>query len=140
MRPSPLTRAVGLILTGFLAGVIIMSLSRNTAAPRGSTADDAAGAVYRELAPEYEWIARTGVWDVLVEKSPEGRSIALGQRSPEQGAHIRVVVRDDWSALYVMTFKSGDPVWQGRLMDVGNDGTVEVADLSYGHCEAFSPP
>ncbi len=135
MRPSSLTQSLGLVLAGFLLGIIVASLNRSPAVWEAAPVDGREDGAYRESSPDYRIVAQTGVWDVLVENSQEGRSVALGQNGL-----VRVVVRDDKSALYVMTYKAGDPVWQGRLMDVGNDGIVEVADLSYGHCEAFSPP
>lgn len=123
------------MLAGFLLGVIVASLNRNPAVLETASYDTRRDTDYQESSPDYRIVAQTGVWDVLAENSQEGRSVALGQNG-----FLRVVVHDDKSALYVMTYKEGDPVWQGRLMDVGNDGIVEVADLSYGHCEAFSPP
>ena len=141
MPPSTLTRSFGLVLAGFLLGVIVTGLNRNAGSgnavsqTQGRGQGQVQGGTYQHSEINYQVVAQTGVWDILVEPSREGRSVALGQNGL-----VRVVVRDDQSALYVMTYKEDDPVWQGRLMDVGNDGSIEVADLSYGHCEAFSPP
>ncbi len=134
MRPSSLTQSIGLVLAGFLVGVIVTSMNRNPNTFQPASTDNRQGQDSPEYASSYRTVAQTGVWDVLVDNSGEGRSVARGQNGS-----LRVIVRDDKSALYVMTYKEGDPVWQGRLMDVGNDGIVEVADLSYGHCEAFTP-
>ncbi len=123
------------MLAGFILGVIVAGQGRSPKSTGEKVNNTGAGNEYAESASGYRQVAQSAVWDVFVEDTAEGRSIALGQQG-----QVRVVVRDDKSALYVMTYKPGDPVWQGRLMDVGNNGVVEVADLSYGHCEAFSPP
>ncbi len=132
MRPSTSMQSLGLVLAGFVIGIIVANLGRAGDAPGATVSGQKTNSSYPE---NYNVVAQTGVWDVLTRSLEDGRSVALGQNG-----FVRVVVRDDESALYVMTYKPGDDVWQGRLMDVGNDGTVEVADISYGHCEAFSPP
>ena len=132
MRPSTSMQSLGLVLAGFVIGIIVANLGLAGGTPGSDTPGQKTNPSYPG---SYMVVARTGVWDVLTRRSEDGRSVALGQNG-----FVRVVVRDDESALYVMTYKPGDDVWQGRLMDVGNDGTVEVADISYGHCEAFSPP
>ena len=125
-------QSVGLVLAGFLIGVIVSNFGRGTDTPvTGTQWQNSRTAAYPS---EYTVVSQTEVWDVLAGNSGDGRTIALGQEG-----FVRVVVQDDQSALYILTYKPGDDVWQGRLMDVGNDGTVEVADLSYGHCEAFTP-
>ncbi len=129
-----MTRSLGLVLAGFILGTIVSNLNAGVENPGEPAVAPKPAGEYAQLASDYRKVAATAVWDVFVEDTADGRGIALGQ-----DGLVRVEVRDDQSALYVMTYKAGDPVWQGRLMDVGNDGIVEVADLSYGHCEAFSP-
>ncbi len=131
MRPTNSMQALGLVLAGFVVGIIVSNLGlgedRSAMTPSGSKS-----VTYPE---PYSVVAKTRVWDVLNDSSQAGHTVALGQNG-----FVRVVVQDDKSALYVTTYKPDDDVWQGRLMDVGNDGTIEVADISYGHCEAFAPP
>lgn len=79
----------------------------------------------------FEPIAKTAHWDVLTSVNSSGREVALGQR----GA-VRVVVVDDGLSLYVLTYKNKDSrLYDGRLMDIGNDGTIEVANITGGQCE-----
>jgi hypothetical protein len=79
----------------------------------------------------FESIAKTAHWDVLTPVNSSGREVALGQR----GA-VRVVVLDDGPSLYVLTYKNKDSrLYDGRLMDIGNDGTIEVANITGGQCE-----
>lgn len=76
-------------------------------------------------------IAKTAHWDVLTPVNSSGREVALGQH----GA-VRVVVLDDGPSLYVLTYKNKDSrLYDGRLMDIGNDGTIEVANITGGQCE-----
>lgn len=126
-------QSIGLLSLGFLLGIIVSGLRPTAEAPRhGSRASgEIAGQVY-SFPRDYRLVSRVGVWDVLASDIPG--EIALGQ-----AGQVRVNVLDDVSALYVHTWRDGQTVWDGRLMDVGNDGTVEVADLSFGHCEAFEP-
>lgn len=134
MQPGYLLRASGLVLAGFLSGIIVAGLNQGTA-----LIAEEAQPLRSGVTPDYaataglEPVATTKAWDVLLDRKSEGRRIALAQNG-----QIRVVIHDDRSALHVFTYKSGDPVWQGRLMDVGNDGTIEVADISFGHCESFN--
>lgn len=124
-------QSLGLVLAGFLIGIIVTNLDLGTKSDSSIAKSPSrlGGSEYGE----YQRVAKTAVWDVLTEATGEGRSIVLAQNG-----YARVVVIDDKTALHVMTYKSDDPVWQGRLMDVGNDGTVEVADISFGRCEAFN--
>ncbi len=80
---------------------------------------------------EYESIAKTAHWDVLTSMSSSGRGIALGQHGS-----VRVTVLDDGPSLYVLTYKNkGSRLYEGRLIDIGNDGTIEVANITGGQCE-----
>ena len=45
---------------------------------------------------------------------------------------------DDARTFYVMTHKHGAPHWEARLVDVGNDGSVEIANITGLSCEKFS--
>ncbi len=78
---------------------------------------------------EFRTIAKTDHWDVLVKTDSTGRDVSLGQNG-----QVRVTVLDDGPSLYVLTFKEGQDKWEGRLMDMGNDGTVEVANLTGREC------
>ncbi|MFK8031666.1 MAG: hypothetical protein AB8G18_15625 [Gammaproteobacteria bacterium] len=123
-------QSLGLVLAGFLVGIIVTNINR--VFPSAGPGESKQSGRVAEYSGDYQLLAQTAVWDVFAQTTTKGRSIVLGQKGL-----ARVVVTDDQSALYVMTYKAGDPVWQGRLMDVGNDGTVEVADISFGRCEAF---
>lgn len=128
VRPGNLLQAFGLLVTGFILGIMVAGLNRGAVTPAPSEYAHSTDYPGQE---NLQVIGVTDAWDILADKT-HGKRIALGQNGV-----IRVVVQDDTSALYVMTYKQGEPLWQGRLMDVGNDGTVEVADLTAGHCEAF---
>ena len=80
---------------------------------------------------EYKVVASTGYWDVLVPEGGSGRSVSLGQEGM-----VRVSVLDDGPSLYVLTYKKGKALWEGRLIDIGNDGTIEVANISGKQCES----
>ena len=79
---------------------------------------------------EYETIASTEYWDILTGKGLSGRDIALGQNG-----FVKVVILDDGHTLYVLTYKKDKLLWEGRLVDLGNDGTVEIANISGKQCE-----
>ncbi|MEM7083567.1 MAG: hypothetical protein AAF465_12615 [Pseudomonadota bacterium] len=116
-------QSLALVLTGFLLGVIV-------AGARAPTVDVESKSIARY--PHHTLLAHTPVWDILLDDRHPESGIALAQAGV-----IRIRVIDDVSSLHVMTYKFDDAVWQGRLLDVGNDGSVEVADITNGHCEAF---
>ena len=79
----------------------------------------------------FELLTKTAHWDVLTPTKSNGRGVALGQN----GA-VRVVVFDDGPSLYVLTYKDKNSrIYDGRLMDIGNDGTIEVANITGKQCE-----
>lgn len=79
----------------------------------------------------FEVIAKTLHWDILTPVHSNGREVALGQR----GA-VRVIVLDDGPSLYALTYKSKDSrLYEGRLIDIGNDGTIEVANITGKQCD-----
>ena len=98
-RPSSWTQSLGLVLAGFLVGIIVENINRSTSSPDRPAVAGVDQDVYSEAAGSYRKIAQTGVWDVLIDSSAQGRGVALGQ-----GGEIRVIVIDDKSALYVMTY------------------------------------
>ena len=79
----------------------------------------------------YSLLAKTAYWDILLPVGSNGRGVALGQKGL-----VRVTVLDDGPSLYVLTYKDKESgVFEGRLIDIGNDGTIEVADITGGQCE-----
>ncbi len=111
-------------LIGVVGTYVALSFSRNSEYNYEQTSLEGQKTIF-------EPIAKTVHWDVLTPANSSGREVALGQR----GA-VRVVVLDDGPSLYVLTYKNKDSrLYDGRLMDIGNDGTIEVANITGGQCE-----
>ncbi len=78
---------------------------------------------------EYRVIGSTKKWDLLEPENSEGETVSLGKNGK-----VKVTVIDNESVLYVLTWKEGNPIYEGRLIDFGNDGTIEVANITGGQC------
>ena len=78
---------------------------------------------------EYKVIGSTTKWDLLEPKDGEGETVSLGNNGK-----VKVTVIDNETVLYVLTWKEGNPIYEGRLIDFGNDGTIEVANITGGQC------
>ena len=79
----------------------------------------------------YSLLAKTAYWDILIPVGSKGRGVSLGQKGV-----VRATILDDGPSLYVLTYKDKESrVFEGRLMDIGNDGTIEVANITGGQCE-----
>ena len=80
---------------------------------------------------KYSLLAKTDYWDILIPVGSKGRGVALGQKGV-----VRATILDDGPSLYVLTYKNKESrTFEGRLIDIGNDGTIEVANISGGQCE-----
>ena len=142
MRSTSWGKGLGLVSFGFLCGIIVSSLNISAIKPPdfkvADTKPTASDIDYKQqnLAGDsvaYSVLSSTKHWDVLVPRETDGKTIALGKNG-----EVRVLVIDDIHALHVLTHYDGSRLWEGRLIDLGHDGTVEVADISGGHCENFS--
>lgn len=79
----------------------------------------------------YSLLAKTAYWDILIPVGSNGRGISLGQKGV-----VRATILDDGPSLYVLTYKDKESrIFEGRLIDIGNDGTIEVANITGGQCE-----
>ena len=141
MTSSSWGKGLGLVMLGFLTGIVVSNLDAQPGSLDDPVIDAVAPPVPRyqrqNLAGdpvEYTVNYSTPHWDVLTTAQGHAKEIALGQNG-----QVRVVVIDDARTFYVMTHKQGAPLWEARLVDVGNDGSVEIAGITGLSCEKFSP-
>ena len=81
---------------------------------------------------DYEVLCKTEHWDILTARGVNGagRGVSMGQEGL-----VRVTVLDDGPTLYVLTYRKGKKNWEGRLMDMGNDGTIDIVNGTDFGCE-----
>lgn len=111
-------------LVGVIGTYVVMSFSPSSEYSYERTSLEGHKTIFKP-------IAKTAHWDVLTPTNSSGREVALGQRGT-----VRVTVLDDGPSLYVLTYKGKDSrLYDGRLLDIGNDGTIEIANITGGQCE-----
>lgn len=132
MQSTLLLRSVGLIMLGFIAGIIFSGLGTATQQEPASinTHADYSHADLGGQRVNYLPLAYTGHWDIGT--FAQGKQLAVGR-----DGRVQVVIIADKSALHVLTYGQNDALWEGRLVDFDGDGSIEVADISGGHCENF---
>ncbi|NNF15855.1 MAG: hypothetical protein HKN70_03865 [Gammaproteobacteria bacterium] len=125
-------RSTGLIMLGFIIGIIVSGLGKTSPQPRLAImpAADYSHTDFGSRPVVYEPLASSGYWDVV--STAKGRQVALGR-----DGRVRVVVIADKDALHVMAYGQDKSLWEGRLVDFDGDGSIEIADISGGHCENF---
>lgn len=126
--------ATGLVTLGFLLGIIVSELP-DLAEDRANTVRPVQAVQMLNWVGEsvgYSPVATSGHWSLFKRDGAAERDIAIAWKDT-----IRVVLQNDGNAFYISTYKDASGTWEGRLVDFGNDGSVEIADISGGHCENF---
>ncbi len=130
-------RAVGLVTLGFILGVVVSQLEFSPDDPSvGSPTQTASLQLLNWVGDPLTFtsVDPSGRWRLLSREDHENSAIAIAADN-----RIRVVIHDDGHSSYYTVYDDSTASWQGRLIDFGNNGKIEVADISYGQCEQFDP-